>query len=132
MSPLLAQSFDPGSLGVLIAAAFALLVVGFLILVVQRYKRCPSNRILVIYGRVKVGTSARCLHGGGAFVWPLIQDYDYLSLDPMQIEIPLRGALSIGEHPRQRAERVHGRDRHRRDRDAERRDPPARTQHRRS
>ncbi len=71
-----------------------LIAISFLILLVKRYKRCPSNRILVIYGRVKEGRSARCLHGGGAFVWPLIQDYDYLSLDPMQIEVPLRGALS--------------------------------------
>jgi flotillin len=79
---------------VLIAGAAALILLGFVILVVKRYKRCPSNKILVIYGKVASGQSARCLHGGGAFVWPLIQDYEFLSLDPMQIEIPLRGALS--------------------------------------
>lgn len=78
----------------LAAVAGALFLFALLMLVVKRYKRCPSNKILVIYGRVKAGDSARCLHGGGAFVWPLIQDYAYLSLDPMQIEIPLRGALS--------------------------------------
>src|SRR5690606_13288679 len=66
-----------------------------LLTLATRYKRCPSNKILVIYGRVAEGQSSRCLHGGGAFVWPLIQDYRYLSLDPMQIEIPLRGALSM-------------------------------------
>jgi flotillin len=48
----------------------------------------------VIYGKVGGGQSARCLHGGGAFVIPLIQEYDYLSLDPIQIEVPLKGALS--------------------------------------
>ena len=67
---------------------------GFLIFLAKRYKRCPSNKILVIYGKVRAGESAKCLHGGGSFVWPLIQDYDFLSLDPMQIEIPLKGALS--------------------------------------
>ncbi len=77
-----------------LAIAATAIVFGFLVLIVKRYKRCPSNRILVIYGKVQEGRSARCLHGGGAFVWPLIQDYEYLSLDPMQIEIPLRGALS--------------------------------------
>ena len=51
--------------------------------------------MLVIYGKVGNGDSARCVHGGAAFVWPLIQDYGYLSLEPMQIEIPLRGALSM-------------------------------------
>jgi flotillin len=67
----------------------------FLIVIARRYKRCPSNRILVIYGKTTAGRSSKCLHGGGAFVWPLIQNYEYLSLDPVQIEIPLQGALSI-------------------------------------
>ncbi|MCA8941666.1 MAG: flotillin family protein, partial [Planctomycetes bacterium] len=80
---------------IFIAIAAALILFSFVIVLVKRYKRCPSNRILVIYGKVREGRSARCLHGGGAFVWPLIQDYGYLSLDPMQIEIPLRGALSM-------------------------------------
>ena len=31
----------------------------------------------------------------GTFVKPLVQDYAWLSLEPMQIEIPLRGALSM-------------------------------------
>lgn len=85
---------DPNRWLLLLIAATAVILLGFVILVVKRYKRCPSNRILVIFGRVSAGHSARCLHGGGTFVWPLIQDYAYLSLDPMQIEIPLRGALS--------------------------------------
>ncbi|HLU39364.1 MAG TPA: SPFH domain-containing protein [Planctomycetota bacterium] len=78
-----------------LVAAAALVLFGFALLVIQRYKRCPSNKVLVIYGRVNPGQSARCLHGGGAFVWPLIQDYAYLNLDPVQIEVPLRGALSM-------------------------------------
>ncbi len=60
-----------------------------------RYKRCPSNRILVIYGRVGSGKAAKCLHGGGTIVWPLIQDYAYMSLEPLVIDIPLEGALSL-------------------------------------
>jgi flotillin len=61
----------------------------------SRYKRCASNQILVIYGKVGGGRSARCMHRGGAFVWPLIQDYKYLDLTPMTINIPLKGALSL-------------------------------------
>lgn len=71
------------------------IVAGFFLIIARRYKRCPSNRILVIYGRTTKGQSAKSMHGGGAFVWPLIQNYDFLSLDPMQIEIPLEGALSL-------------------------------------
>jgi len=63
--------------------------------VVRQYKRCPSNRVLVIYGKIAGAQAARCLHGGGAFIIPLIQDYDYLSLEPQVIEIPLEGALSL-------------------------------------
>ncbi len=65
-----------------------------LAMIVKCYKRCPSNRILVIYGRVGTNKAAKCLHGGGAFVVPLIQDYAYLSLEPLVIDIPLEGALS--------------------------------------
>ena len=65
-------------------------LVGFL----SRYRRCPSDRVLVVYGRVGTGRSARCLHGGAAFVWPVIQDYKYLDLHPMSIDIQLNNALS--------------------------------------
>jgi flotillin len=66
-----------------------------LLLLLKQYKRCPSNRVLVIYGG-KLGKSgaAKTIHGGSAFVMPLIQDYAFLSLEPIQIEVPLQGALS--------------------------------------
>ncbi|MDX2136298.1 MAG: SPFH domain-containing protein [Saprospiraceae bacterium] len=64
-----------------------------LIVLISRYKRCPSDKILVIYGRTG-GTSARCIHGGGAFIWPVIQDYAYLDLKPISIEANLTNALS--------------------------------------
>ncbi|MCL6258769.1 SPFH domain-containing protein [Aquiflexum sp. TKW24L] len=60
---------------------------------VSRYKRCPSDKILVVYGRTG-GTSAKCIHGGGAFIWPVIQDYAYLDLKPISIEANLTNALS--------------------------------------
>ena len=70
------------------------LVITLVIIAITRYKRCPSNKILVIYGKVGKGKSARCIHGGGAFVLPLIQEAKYLSLQPVTIDIPLSGALS--------------------------------------
>ena len=60
---------------------------------ITRYKRCPSDKILVIYGRTGRG-SAKCIHGGAAFVWPVIQDYQYLDLLPISIDVDLKGALS--------------------------------------
>jgi flotillin len=60
----------------------------------SRYKRCPSDRILVIYVKVAGGHSAKCLHGGAAFIWPVVQDYQYLDLTPIPIDIRLEGALS--------------------------------------
>lgn len=60
---------------------------------VSRYKRCPSDKILVIYGRTG-GTSAKCVHGGGAFIWPIIQDFAFLDLKPLSIEANLTNALS--------------------------------------
>lgn len=60
---------------------------------VSRYKRCPSDRILVVYGRTG-GASAKCIHGGGAFIWPVIQDYAFLDLRPLSIEANLTNALS--------------------------------------
>ncbi|GAB4266829.1 MAG: flotillin family protein [Candidatus Rifleibacteriota bacterium] len=79
----------------IVIASFVALCFGFLIFLASRYKRCPSDKILVIYGKVADNRSARCLHGGGALVWPLIQDYAYLSLTPLTISIPLQNALSL-------------------------------------
>jgi flotillin len=69
-------------------------VFSMLLLLKSQYKRCPSNQILVIYGKGTSGQAATTIHGGAQLVIPLLQNYAYLSLDPIQIEIPLRGALS--------------------------------------
>ena len=80
---------------VLLTGFVVLLGFSFLVFLAKRYRRCPSNRIMVIYGKVSGQKVAKCLHGGGAFVWPLIQDHAFLDLEPIQIELPLKGALSI-------------------------------------
>ncbi len=78
----------------LVGAVLLMFLVSIVILV-RQYKRCPSNKILVKYGKVGSNRAAQCLHGGGSFVIPLIQDYAFLKLEPMVIEIPLTGALSL-------------------------------------
>ena len=84
------------ALGFSMAALVTLVILIFFTIVffASRYKRCPSDRILVIFGRVAKGRSSTTMHGGGAFIWPLIQDYAYLSLTPITISIPLENALS--------------------------------------
>ena len=75
-----------------------LLVLMFAVWVASRYKRCPSDRILVVYGKVGGANgetlSARCYHGGAAFIVPIFQSYQFLDLTPTPIEISLQGALS--------------------------------------
>lgn len=78
---------------ILIGASVAVLFTMFIALA-TRYKKCPSDRILVVYGKVGTGKSAQCYHGGAAFIWPIIQDYQYLNLTPLPIDIKLEGALS--------------------------------------
>jgi len=78
----------------ILAGIAAILVFATLAFFASRYKRCPSDRILVVFGKVGGNKSAKCVHGGASFVWPVIQDYAYLSLTPMPIDIQLRGALS--------------------------------------
>jgi flotillin len=87
------DGFAPLIIGCILAA---MVVVMILAVVARFYKRCPSNRVLVIYGKAGRGhDAAHCIHGGAKLVLPLVQDYAWLSLEPMQIEIPLRGALSM-------------------------------------
>jgi flotillin len=78
-----------------IALVLILVVVIFVTIsaLIARYKRCPSDKILVVYGKTG-GTSAKCIHGGGAFIWPVIQDFAFLDLKPISIEANLTNALS--------------------------------------
>ena len=80
--------------GLIVAAALILIAV--FSFVANQYKRCPSNKIIVVYGKTGGERTAKCVHGGGTFIIPLIQDYGVLSLEPMTTDIDLKGALSKG------------------------------------
>src|SRR3984957_13096989 len=73
---------------------FILFVFSTGVFLARLYRRCPSNKILVVYGRVGGSKTVQCYHGGGTFVWPLIQGCAFLDLTPRTIHIPLKGALS--------------------------------------
>jgi len=82
----------------LVIAIAVIFVFVLLILFLSRYKRCPSDRILVVYGKIGSASdgirSAKCIHGGAAFVWPVVQDYEFMDLTPTSIEVNLTNALS--------------------------------------
>ncbi len=81
-----------------LVGAIAFVLVLILITYLRRYRRCPSDKVLVVYGKVGSTTegsrSSKCIHGGAAFIWPVFQDYEYLDLTPMSIEVELKNALS--------------------------------------
>ncbi len=83
----------------LIIIAVAVVIFALVVVFASRYKKCPSDKIMVIYGKVgtnRDGTqrSAKCIHGGAAFIVPIVQSYDYLDLTPLSIPVDLTNALS--------------------------------------
>ena len=86
--------------GILIlVAVIAILIFSLFVMILGRYKKCPSDKVMVIYGNVgtnKDGTtrSAKCVHGGASFVWPVFQAYQFLDLTPLSISVDLKSALS--------------------------------------
>ncbi len=95
---LLAES-DAGAIGIVVVVVILLVLVLLMLVGLLRYKKCPSDKIMVIYGKIspnKDGTyrSAKCIHGGAAFVVPFFQAYTYLDLTPLAISVDLRSALS--------------------------------------
>lgn len=88
---------EPGV--IILLAVIALLVFSSLIVLLSRYRKCPSDKILVVYGKIghnRDGSarSAKCIHGGAAFIVPVLQSYEYLDLTPMSISVDLKNALS--------------------------------------
>ena len=88
---------QPWIIVLIIVAVLVLFMI--LLMVLTRYKKCPPNKIMVIYGKVgadKAGNSrsAKCIHGGAAFIWPLVQSFTYLDLTPLSISVDLKSALS--------------------------------------
>ena len=90
---------DGSAMVLILACVIALLIFTTVCVILSRYKRCPSDKILVIYGKVGSGAdgtsrSAKCIHGGAAFIWPIVQAYEFLDLTPMSLSVDLRNALS--------------------------------------
>jgi flotillin len=85
--------------GIILPIIIVLIIFITVLAVFARYKKCPSDKVLVVYGKTGRGTdgesrSAKCIHGGAAFIWPVIQSYQFLDLTPISIEVNLTNALS--------------------------------------
>lgn len=83
----------------MLVIVITLLLFGTLLALLTRYKKCPSDKILVVYGKVGRNSSggqnsSKCIHGGAAFIWPIIQSYEFLNLTPISINVGLTSALS--------------------------------------
>lgn len=85
--------------GLILACVVAVLLFSIVLLIFTRYRKCPSDKVMVIYGKVgnnKDGSSrsAKCIHGGASFIWPVVQAFEFLDLTPMSIPVDLENALS--------------------------------------
>lgn len=90
---------NAATIAIVLVVVIVLVLVMLLLVTLLRYKKCPSDKVMVIYGKIspnKDGTyrSAKCIHGGAAFIWPFIQSYTFLDLTPLSISIDLKSALS--------------------------------------
>lgn len=77
----------------LLSAVAALFVIMVIVSVTAWYRKCPSDRIMVIYGKIQGHQASLCIHGGAKLVIPILQDYGYISLRPLQINVNLENAL---------------------------------------
>ena len=88
-----------GATTIILVSVIGIILFSLILWFFSRYKKCPSDKIMVIYGRVgknKDGStrSAKCIHGGAAFIVPVIQAYEFLDLTPLSIPVDLKSALS--------------------------------------
>ena len=74
-----------------IVGIIVFLVILTIVGLLSRYRKCPSDQLLVVYGKVSGKSAAKIYPGGGVFVWPVIQDYKTMSLRPFQINSEVIG-----------------------------------------
>lgn len=90
---------EVGAIIAIIIVVLVILIASMLLVFFTRYKKCPSDKVMVIYGKIsgnKDGSSrsAKCIHGGAAFIMPMVQAYAFLDLTPISISVDLKNALS--------------------------------------
>lgn len=94
---------------IMVAILVVVIILSF-IGILSRYRKCKSDEVLVVYGKTAGEKSAKLYHGGAAFVWPIIQGYEFLSMKPLQIDCKLTGSLVRPEYPCGCTDHDHGGD----------------------
>ncbi|MCL2084887.1 MAG: SPFH domain-containing protein, partial [Oscillospiraceae bacterium] len=98
MLKVLGAAIDSATFGIILVAVIVIVFFIVVASILSRYRKCPSDKIMVIYGKVggkgSSAAAAKCLHGGATFIWPVIQAFEYLDLTPISIGVDLKGALS--------------------------------------
>ena len=80
----------------ILVLSMLVIMLGMIIFFFSRFKKCPADKILVIYGKTGKGRSSKCMHGGAAFIWPVLQAYELLDLTPIRLEINAKHKLTDG------------------------------------
>ena len=70
-----------------VPCVMALMMMLMVTVFVRFFKRCPPNRIMVVYGKAGRGEAAQCVHGGARLIIPMLQDCAWLTLEPIRIEV---------------------------------------------
>ena len=99
MKQFLLSANGASEIGTVLGIVAGLFVFLLILTIATRYKTCPSDKVMIIYGKIGKnadGTyrSAKCMHGGATFVWPFVQKYTFLDLTPLSISVDLKSALS--------------------------------------
>ena len=78
----------------------ALIVIATIWGLLSRYRRSAPDELLVVFGKAGkykdesgkvIPTPSKIIQGGGAFVWPIIQDFKKMSMKPIQIKVNVDG-----------------------------------------
>ncbi len=78
----------------------ALIVIATIWGLLSRYRRSAPDELLVVFGKAgkmktedgkTIVTPSKIIQGGGAFVWPIIQDFKKMSMKPIQIKVNVDG-----------------------------------------
>lgn len=83
----------------IVIAFLFIVILGNFVFWASRYKRCPSDKVLFVFGKTDSNRFLRCIHNDSIFVWPLIQDFKYLDITPFTLNIDVRDdqlAFTVG------------------------------------
>lgn len=94
-----------GTVGIfaLVVGAFIFWCLLIIIIYALRYKRVPPGKVMVVYGKGIQPPGYVIITGGGKFILPVVQGYNFIPLAKWNCEIPIM-ALPSNSDPRKRVD----------------------------